>query len=367
VRDLTAAAVARDPYADPARDDSARRRLAAHLRGALPDLFDRGHELKAKRLLGGLSYETWRLDAGETAAILRRQPAQGPLEPYDLRHEVAVMSDLRETAVPVPEILLFGDDPTILGGPFAVVQLIEGDIPTYATLPDLPGWEQRNARLPLAREFMRVLGAIQAVDWRAMSVAQEITPVMSTPPIIERIDRLERAVVDRAHNGDWEVPPAFIFAIRWLKENAPPITRQELVLTHGDFKVGNFIWRAPRIVAMLDWEAAWIGDPLQDLGYACQPLARERLPHLMSNLASLEDIVNLYEQHSGRGVDQQRLHYYVIYGLVFAHLSTVLSALMSLAEKGGDMRIGLAYRKLVRATLHLTQEIEGYEEGTGVL
>ena len=38
---------------------------------------------------------------------------------------------------------------------------------------------------------------------------------------------------------------------------------------HGDFRNGNFIVGADGIRAVLDWELAHLGDPIEDLGWLC--------------------------------------------------------------------------------------------------
>lgn len=45
----------------------------------------------------------------------------------------------------------------------------------------------------------------------------------------------------------------------------PPPVHNSNVLLHGDFWPGNAIWREDRLVAMIDWEDAALGDPLWDL------------------------------------------------------------------------------------------------------
>ncbi len=46
-------------------------------------------------------------------------------------------------------------------------------------------------------------------------------------------------------------------------------------MVHGDYRSGNFLHDGEgRILAVLDWEMAHIGDPLEDLGWALDPLWR---------------------------------------------------------------------------------------------
>ncbi len=56
--------------------------------------------------------------------------------------------------------------------------------------------------------------------------------------------------------------------VEWLEANVPPESGDAIL--HNDFRVGNvMLSKAPpaRILAVLDWELATIGDPLFDVGY----------------------------------------------------------------------------------------------------
>jgi aminoglycoside phosphotransferase (APT) family kinase protein len=80
-------------------------------------------------------------------------------------------------------------------------------------------------------------------------------------------------------DSDGRLPAAFKRLGNWLEERVPPESTTRLV--HGDFRLGNVMIdpAAPRIVAVLDWELATLGDPLMDLGYliACYAAPGEPL------------------------------------------------------------------------------------------
>lgn len=57
--------------------------------------------------------------------------------------------------------------------------------------------------------------------------------------------------------------------IREALESVWPLARQNApVLLHGDFWPGNVLWRDGRLVAVIDWEDAALGDPLADVANA---------------------------------------------------------------------------------------------------
>jgi aminoglycoside phosphotransferase (APT) family kinase protein len=248
---------------------------------------------------------------------------------------------------------------------FSVLEFVEGDVPDYRTIASRPDWIDERRRRGIAREFMRVLAEVQRVDPR------DVPPVAGAPVPRSERERLHGLVDDMLESAgrrmaSWVAHPIFRDAARWCKEHAPDGDPADMVLVHGDYKVGNFIWRDDRIVAFLDWEGAMLGDPLQDLGYACHPAMREAHPELMAMLAPFDDLIALYEELTGRAVDRRRLHYYVVYALLF-HTWTLLVGLPSIVEWDGDMRMATGYQKLNQVTRLLVAEIEAYEDGRGVL
>ncbi|MCW3039144.1 MAG: Acyl-CoA dehydrogenase family er 10, partial [Solirubrobacterales bacterium] len=123
--------------------------------------------------------------------------------------------------------------------------------------------------------------------------------------------RYERLVAD----ADGTLPGAFRPVSAWLHAHAPAETGASIV--HGDFRIGNVMVarEAPaRILAVLDWELATLGDPLMDVGYllACYAVPGEP-PHAVADLgrATLEpgyptraELAAQYAAASGRDVSQ---------------------------------------------------------------
>jgi aminoglycoside phosphotransferase (APT) family kinase protein len=95
---------------------------------------------------------------------------------------------------------------------------------------------------------------------------------------------------------------ASIHAIDGARPDLAFLPRQEAerpVLLHGDFWPGNILWRDGRLVAVIDWEDAMIGDPLADLGntrlellWAFGSEAVDRFTHLY-HAATAVDLADL--------------------------------------------------------------------------
>jgi aminoglycoside phosphotransferase (APT) family kinase protein len=197
----------------------------------------------------------------------------------------------------VPEILAVCEDETILGVPFYVMALVEGDVVTTevpARLDDAAG------RGAVTAELVDALVEIHAVDWRAAGREGFGKPT----------GYLERQV--RRFAGLWEVNatrelPQVGELAGWLAANRPESGAATVV--HGDYRLGNVVLasgRPARVAAVLDWELATIGDPLADVGYlvstwAGSPLALTPVTRL-AGFPDRDGLASLYEERSGRSL-----------------------------------------------------------------
>lgn len=342
-------------------DPALRERLAAHLR----EHWRADAEIaRLTRADGGFSNETWLLDLTDgDSVVLRRQALVGPLEPYDLKREAALLGALRELSdVPVPEVFLYCGDDAVLGSPFTLIERREGDVPDYRSLPAYPPWADPANRTAMAEEVIRALSLIQAARTEREPLASLVLPDHpERPPVVGRtlgwLAKLDQRL------GASVLPPVLRETAAWLAENAPAAERR--VLVHGDFRVGNFIWHGTELTTVLDWEGASLGDPFEDLGYMCHPMARVRNPNLMGMLVPTEELCAIFEARMGFPVDMARTHYYMIFALYF-HLSTLVAGYASAIE-GADLRAGLGYAKFASVTRELLDHMNAYEEGRHVL
>lgn len=242
---------------------------------------------KIVRATGGLSWETYFADVRDPSApersqrlAVKRAPPRGPLAPYDVTKEASVLSALESSDVPAPRILAHCTDTEVFGRPFAVMEFVAGEGPDLRKIEDWAPWRDEAARLRVADEILRVLAAMQRWDWR-----QAELPAVAGAPGSAAL-RIARSVDHYFGNLEthvlpsWPASPMVRHAALWLKENAPDLAEDELVLVHGDFRFGNWLWRGETLAAVHDWERATVGDPMQDLGFLCMPLARQRRPEL---------------------------------------------------------------------------------------
>jgi len=255
-----------------------------------------------ERIPGGFSYETWRFrgvwtdETGRHDArlIMRRAPRGGVLEPYDASKEFRVLRALADTPVPVPHALWVEPTGDVLGTSFYVMECVDGAVP-------IP-WDESidpDTRAEMHRQFVDVLAALHQVDWEARGLAFLGVPEDRGDAAALELERC-RELLDRVALRPY---PILREIIATLDERRPPTPR--LVLVHDDYRMGNFVWRDGRIVALLDWERAFIGDPMVDVAFS-------RIEALAGWCQVSGDMAARYAEASGITVDEDRVAYYTI-------------------------------------------------------
>jgi aminoglycoside phosphotransferase (APT) family kinase protein len=255
--------------------------------------------IKLDSLSGGLSNETHLLTvsyrrngAHETKEyVVRWEPTQGLLEPYDVARQYRIMQGLEGTNVPVPKMYWLEEDESILGAKFFIMDKIDAQAEprVFADADPLVRQQKRRA-------WTRMLANIHAVDWEKSGLAFMGVP---DPPAsyarreIERWESLLRRVQRREY-------PLIEDAFNWLRANAPKST--EVRLVHGDCTHSNYMFRDEQIVAVFDWELATLGDPLADVGWWCSHLT---LYAPKAEIRALrEEFLELYQDLTGRNFEE---------------------------------------------------------------
>ena len=109
-----------------------------------------------------------------------------------------------------------------------------------------------------------------------------------------------------------EPQPVLEFALSWLKRHLPPPPRR-LVLVHGDYRTGNFLYDQTGITGILDWEMAHAGDPIEDLGWLVIKSWRWAGDERVGGLCTRDEFVKLYEDAGGVKVDPAVLKFWEVF------------------------------------------------------
>lgn len=204
--------------------------------------------LRAWPLEGGVSARVTAIElarsSGAHETVVLRQPNPSRLEanPRAARQEYTLLSRLHRAGLPVPAAIDLDDSGEVAGAPYLVMEHIDGAV-TFA-----PETLDR-ALAYLAEQLV----TIHAVDVAALDLA--FLPAHSAG-----VSGTVWAEPEQP-NASWEEERirSTLQHVWPLPEKAPP------AVLHGDFRPGNVLWRQGRIVGVLDWENATLGDPLADL------------------------------------------------------------------------------------------------------
>lgn len=210
-------------------------------------------------LSGGQSNPTFRITAGHNAYVLRKKPA-GVLAPsaHAIDREYRVMRALQGTGVPVPRMLAYCEDASIVGTPFYLMDFLQGRVFMDPALPDSTPAE----RGAIYREMGRVIAALHSVDPVAVGLADYGRTGQYVRRQIDRWSRQCRALIVPLDDDMRKL-------MDWLPAHVPP--GDETTLVHGDFRIDNLVFHPTeaRVIGVLDWELSTLGDPLADLAYHC--------------------------------------------------------------------------------------------------
>ena len=269
------------------------------------------------RIPGGASRETWSFDANwrekgkETGQgfIMRRDPDASVLE-TERDVEYRVMDALWETPVPVPRMFWLERDPQWLDRPFVMMGRVDGCETNPVNLAT--GAPYTEARPRIARRFVEVLAHIHGLDWRKLGLEFLDVPQSPAQCAPMEVDKWERVLDQEAI----EPQPVLRAAFRWMRKHLPR-PAQKIVLVHADFRWGNFLYDAEgEIRAFLDWEMVHLGDPMEDVAWACIRPWRWAGGELVGSIIEREEYYRLYEELSGNKVDRWAIHFWEVLGNV---------------------------------------------------
>ena len=272
--------------------------------------------LEVEQFPRGFSNLTYLLRAGSRELVLRRPPVGAAVKSgHDMSREHRILSHLHAVYDKAPAPLLYCDDPEVLGSPFYVMERVRGVILRPQMPEAMHPPPERMAKI--ADGFVMTLAELHAVDHEAAGLGELGHP---QGYVRRQVDgwtgRYAKARTD-------EIPEMAEVAA-WLDTRAPAESGAALI--HNDFKYDNLVLDpedGTRVIAVLDWEMATLGDPLMDLGTSLgywvdprDPPELRRLalsPTLLPGNPTRAELVDRYASASGREVPDPVFYY--VYGL----------------------------------------------------
>jgi len=261
--------------------------------------------LSVRQYPSGHSNLTYAIQLGPREMVLRRPPFGSKVKTaHDMSREFRVLSKLHAHHSPAPHVLLFCDDPSILGAPFYLMEPIHGVILRKDVPPHLNFSAEAATRL--SESFIDNLAQLHSLDYNAIGLSDLGKPQ-------GYLERQVRGWIERYHGSKTHDLQEVESISNWLQQNMPP--EQTPSLVHNDYKYDNVVLdpnNLTKIIGVLDWEMCTIGDPLTDLGTALaywvdagdppEMLETRWGPTNYPGSLTRAELVKLYAQKSNRDV-----------------------------------------------------------------
>jgi aminoglycoside phosphotransferase (APT) family kinase protein len=326
-----------------------------------------------ERLPGGAIQDNWMLDVdvdggrwpGRRALVLRTDAPSSVAASLTRAQEFAVLKVAHAAGVVAPEPLFFCSDRRVMARDFFIMERLPGVAPGHrltreATLvpdPDAlahalganlarihairPPCPDLDAPSPQASPARRRGSAdhdtteLDRARGRGNGEAagEGIPPPPADPALAAIADY--RAYLDRLDDAY----PALEWGLRWCERHAP--SSFDVTLIHRDYRTGNYLVDAGRLMGVLDWEFAGWGDPREDLGWFTARCWRfGAVDREAGGIAPLEPFLRGYESVAGHRISRGDLEYWQ----VMAHLRWAVIALQQAQRHiaGGERSLELA-------------------------
>jgi aminoglycoside phosphotransferase (APT) family kinase protein len=273
---------------------------------------------QVRQFPGGASNLTYLLSYDERDLILRRPPSGVKAKSaHDMSREFTIQSKLAPVFGLVPGMVAFCDDPDVIGSDFYVMERLAGTI-LRRDLPDGLSLSEDQART-LCTNFLDVLVDLHQVD---PSKAGLDDLGRGAGYVARQVggwsDRFRTSRTDNV--GDYERVMA------WLDEQQPDDVATTVI--HNDFRLDNVVLDADdplRVIGVLDWEMATLGDPLMDLSGALAYWiqadddedfrAARRQPSDLPGMLTRAEMVDYYTSRMGLSVTPEQWRFYEVFGL----------------------------------------------------
>jgi aminoglycoside phosphotransferase (APT) family kinase protein len=288
-------------------------RLEPYLREQFPDV---DGPLVIEQFPAGHSNLTYFVGLGPLELVLRRPPFGSKVKSaHDMGREYRVLSKLHKAYAPAPEPLLYCEDESILGAPFYAMRRIRGVILRRDPPAGLEITPDTARQMGLS--FVDNLATLHGLDYEGVGLADLGKPA-------GYMERQVAGWIKRYAGSQTDEIPQVEKVSDWLVKNLPPENGATLI--HNDYKYDNVILDSQdltRIIGVLDWEMATIGDPMSDIGtaisYWIDPHDPDEMqlirwgPTNLPGCPTRTELVERYAQQTGRDVGD--IQYYFTFAL----------------------------------------------------
>ncbi|CCW18399.1 aminoglycoside phosphotransferase [Sphingobium indicum BiD32] len=229
-------------------------------------------------------------------------------------------------------------------GPGFIMAMVEGE-----TVPQkiLRSDEFSSVRRVLAAQCGDILAQIHATPLDDLPILPRVT-------VLEKVTQLRRQYLALSRPL-----PVFELAFQWLIRRLPEEPDRPR-LVHGDFRNGNLIIDATGIAAVLDWERAFIGDPMFDIGWLC--VGSWRFGEIDKPIGGFGSIGQFAASYAGGGgeMNLERARFWEAYGILDWGVTTL--ELAAEAAETGALEAAAIGRRTTETEIDLLRLIRDDKE-----
>lgn len=278
------------------------------LAAALADVLGAAEVRDLVRLSGGASRDTFRFEADGRPLILQRQRSG---DVRDMGNEALVVRAAGAAGVPAAQVVASSSDASssdasAIGSAFMVLTAVEGETIARKILRDD---RFAHARRVLPAQLGAALAQLHAAD----------TGGLGSLPTTDQMAQY-REVLDQLGQPH----PAFELAFKWLEAHRP--AARPAALVHGDFRLGNVIVGDDGLRAVIDWELAHLGDPMEDLGWLCVKAWRFGSALPVAGVGDYQQLFDAYQAAGGRAVDADEVRWWEVMGTLKWGIMCIMQA-----------------------------------------
>jgi len=266
---------------------------------------------KVEQFRSGASNLTYLLTYPDRELVLRRPPVgTKAVSAHDMKREFLIQSRLKPGYDLVPKVIALCEDHEVLGSDFYVMERIKGeifrrDVPESLTKEDIS---------IMATSLVSGLAQLHSVDSSVLAELNKGSGYV-TRQVEGWAKRYRNALTDDVPDGE--------VVMNWLRKNKPEDV--DSCIIHGDWRIDNMVFDLgqKKLVGVLDWELATVGDPLMDLGSALaywvdrdddpEFASLRRQPSHLEGMPTRNEFIKKYLELSGRSCDD--FTFYEVFGL----------------------------------------------------
>jgi len=273
--------------------------------------------IEIKQFPGGFSNLTYFIKIGDRELVLRRPPfGKKAKTAHDMHREFVILKALKPVFPYCPAPLIYCDDESVIGAPFYVMERIKGII-LRKELPQGLSYKPDEFKY-LCEQLLDIQCLLHSLHYKELGLENFGKPD-------GYIERQVHGWTNRYNDALTPDAPPYTEVIKWLKEKLPE-TPTRAAIIHNDYKFDNVVLdntNPKKIIGVLDWEMATIGDPVMDLGNSLAYWVEKEdpedmqlirlVPTHLDGALTRKELIDRYHEKSG--IDMSDFDYYYCFGL----------------------------------------------------